>query len=244
MQEMMSCMNNMNNQFASLKDDIAGLKDTVAALNVKQMELMNENRDLKSEVNNLKEKVKGMTRDRADAAEREMHARDDIEAQQRRYNLNISGITQIGDPKKENCKELVNTFLKKLVPAHDINTLDVAHRTASGALICRFTSRTARDLIYAARKKLMNMTTAEFGLPGNNMKNRLYINENLTFHRAKVFKAARSLCYSYNDDNNMSYRVFIYKGFVTVATPTVGEVKGKMTTLKTERDVSDYFNKL
>ena len=245
MQSMMSTMNeNMDKQFQSLKNDMANLQATVTALSAKQQELTAENRDLKDEINSLNAKVKTLTEDRNVAIEMEIHARDDLEAQQRRYNLNISGITQVGDPKKENCKEIVNAFLKQLVPSYDCSTLDVCHRTAAGALICRFTSRTARDLIYSNRKKLMHMTTNDFVLPGNNKKNKMYINDNLTFLRAKIFKVARNLCYTYNDSNNTSYRVFVYRGFITAATPTVGDVKGVMTTLKTEKSAIEYFNKL
>jgi hypothetical protein len=78
--------------------------------------------------------------------------------------LNISGITQLA--KDENCKAIVNKFLKLLVPSHDDNTLDICHRTAGGQLICRFTSRTARDAIYAERKQLKDKTTEMFNLPG------------------------------------------------------------------------------
>ena len=245
MQSMMSTMNeNMDKQFQGLKNDMAGLQATVTALSAKQQELTAENRDLKAEINSLNAKVKSLTDDKNMSIEMEVHARDDLEAQQRRYNLNISGITQVGDPKKENCKEIVNKFLKQLVPSYECSTLDVCHRTAAGALICRFTSRTARDLIYSNRKLLMNKTTDDFGLPGNNIKNKIYINDNLTFLRAKIFKVARNLCYTYNDSNNTSYRVFVYRGFITEATPTVGDVKGVMTTLKTEKSAIEYYNKL
>ena len=229
-------------QFTELKTDFGNLQATVASLTVRQQELADENRQLKAELANIKTEMKSIADNRNEAIEKEAEARDDLEAQQRRYNLTISGITQL--TKDENCKELVNRFLKQLVPTHDDNTLDICHRTAAGQLICRFTSRTARDAIYAERSKLRNMTTDNFNLPGNSIKNKLYINESLTFTRAKIFKSARVACNTFNDLHGSAHRVFIYKGYVTAATPTINEVKGKLTMLKTENSVHEYFSKL
>ena len=49
---------------------------------------------------------------------------------------------------------------------------------------------------------------------------------------------------TFNLANNTKHRVFVYKGLVAASTPTVNGVRGKMTTLKTEESVNEYFNKL
>ena len=133
------------------------------------------------------------------------------------------------------------------MPSHNPNSLDICHRTASEQLICRFTTRSARDNIYAARNQLRTMSTQDFGLPGNTIKNKIYINENLTFFRAKLHKIARTVNYEFNLAHNTKHRVIIYKGLVTAATPPTieGQPKsGKLTPLLNEESIRKYFKEL
>ena len=242
----------IDHQFDLLKADVANLTTSVSTLSRKQADLTAENALMKEELLAIKKTIaiieeKQRTTEEKHKAELQEQAvaRDDIEAQQRRYNLNVSGIVQLD--KQEDCKKMVNDFLKKLVPSHDPNSLDICHRTASGQLICRFSTRSARDNIYASRHLLRNMTTQDFGLPGNSIKNKLYINENLTFYRAKIHKAARSANNTFNRLNDTKHRIIIYKGQVTAATPPTieGQPKsGKLTPLLSEESVENYFNKL
>ena len=178
----------IQNQFGELKTEVANLSSSVSTLSQKQAELSAENAMLKEELAAIRrniaiieEKQRVSDEKQAAALEAEIANRDDLEAQQRRYNITISGITKLD--KNEDCIRIANDFLKKLVPAHDPKTLDICHRTAGGQLICRFTSRSARDAIYAARKQLKDRTTSDYGLPGNDIKNKLYVNESLTFLR-------------------------------------------------------------
>ena len=91
------------------------------------------------------------------------------------------------------------------------------------------------------------MTTQDFGLPGNSIKNKIYINENLTFYRAKLHKIARSVNKDFNVLHNTKHRVIIYKGQVTAATPPTIEgnpKSGKLTPLLNEESITKYFNEL
>ena len=131
----------IDQQFDNLKADVGNLTASVSSLSRKQAELSAENALLKEELSAMKKSIaiieekQRVTVEKQNAAIQEhAAARDDIEAQQRRYNLNISGIEKLDN--KENCKEIANAFLIKLVPSHDPNSLDISHRTASGQLIC------------------------------------------------------------------------------------------------------------
>ena len=102
----------LNTNISSVKDTVASVKDelksefanlstTVRDLSDKQYDLMKENLELKaeiasvrSEVVNLRAEVSSKEEIRSKEMEAEIAARDDLEAQQRRYNLTISGIVK------------------------------------------------------------------------------------------------------------------------------------------------------
>ena len=74
---------------------------------------------------------------------------------------------------------------------NDAKAIDVAHRKASGAMIVRFKSREQRDQVYLKRFNLIGKTSAELGFDLPTPGNPIYINENLSFERARLMKAMR-----------------------------------------------------
>ena len=85
----------MDRQYEKLSSDFANLQATVTTMAEKQRVLTEEIVDLKKELAIVKLQVKNLVEHQKEATANEIEARDDIEAQQRRYNLNISGITQL-----------------------------------------------------------------------------------------------------------------------------------------------------
>ena len=214
-------MGKLDMQFAELKHEFSSLSATVQNLSDKQFDIVKENHELKAEIAVVKQEVmdlKAKDANRSKERDDEVAARDDLEAQQRRYNLTISGIVQQSE--NENCKDVANRFFSQLLPGHDHNTLDICHRTKGGELICRFATRSARDAIFKESKKkdgLRTKTTTDFGLPGNNIRNRIYVNESLTFLRSRISKAARAAVFEYNKTHPFAKRkAIVHKGFVKI----------------------------
>ena len=116
----------------------------------------------------------------------EARARDELECQSRRFNLDISGLQQRAD---EDCKAIVAKVMSHIGSPHGIETVDVAHRKKSGALIVRFTTRTVRDDVYQRRFNLKGSKARD--IEGFQGENNIYINESLTFERSRTMKDIR-----------------------------------------------------
>ena len=91
------------------------------SFNFKVAALKDENHDLNKQLLALKDNLK-----------EEATARDDLERQQRRYNLELSGIAQADN---ENTYALVASFFSKLDSDFDEICIDVAHRKKMGKLL-------------------------------------------------------------------------------------------------------------
>ena len=234
----------MDNQFSTMKNEFANLSSTVLNLSKKQFELSKENEELKSDVAIMKVQIAELKRkdaERNKEVAEEVFARDELEAQQRRYNLVVSGIVKVDED--EDCKAIANAFFVKLLPSYQRRSLDICHRTASGSLICRFVTRSARDSIFALRKTLKDRTTSDFGLPNNDIKNKIYINESLTFLRSRIFREAKSACQEYNTAHpTAKYKVIIHKGLVKAVDPNEKKkFSDRLTTFKTVDSISELF---
>ena len=236
--------NKLDTNTCELKAEIANLSVTVKNLSDKQYELMKENMELKAEIANVKSEVVNLKavfnskeEMRTKEIEAEIAARDDLEAQQRRYNLTISGIVKQSD--SENCKDICNQLFAKLVRSYNPNQLDICHRTSAGQLICRFATRSARDEVFKQGKEQMKVkTTMDFDLPGNNIRNKIYFNESLTFLRARIHRAARIAVNTFNVSHPLAkQRAIIHKGLVKIA-----DAKGELHTMMTLKAVEEYFN--
>ena len=94
---------------------------------------------------------------------------------------------------------MVGEFFKKLDHHFTTDCLDIAHRKKNGQIICRFTSRKARDTVYGLRRQLRNKTATEYGFKPSSPSAKLYINESLTFFNSQVARDARTACRAFNN---------------------------------------------
>ena len=159
--------NLLNAEFEIFKKDVSELK---------KLKIPNKIESLEKRIeilrNNLNEQEK---------------CRDDLEQVQRRDNLEFHGIPQI---QNENTNFIIKSMAKKLnidLKDEDIST---SHRLPSTSnnhpiIVARFTSRDIRNNIYQKRKNLIGVRN--FEIAG---MEKLYINENLTPRRRKLFSMA------------------------------------------------------
>ena len=152
-----------------------------------QGELIKKNTELEKRVEYLEASLKEVKVSVA----LEAKLRDDIDLNNRKYNLEMSGIPGFDqeDPAKpmEYCKKMM-TLVGSVMP-HDM--LDVAHRKMNGGIIMRFKSRTARDEVYARRFQLKGITSHDFGFALPQKGNFIFVNESLSHDRSILMQQIR-----------------------------------------------------
>ena len=120
--------------------------------------------------------------------------RDQLENQDRKYNLEISGVPITKD---EDPKELVAKVMEVAGAMHGEDAIDIAHRKAAGGIIALFHSRSVRDEVYDRRFNLQGKSSLDLG-KNFTVKNDLYINESLTFDRSVLMKQVRDRLKEHN----------------------------------------------
>lgn len=124
---------------------------------------------------------------------------DDLNQYQRKYNVEIHGIPEHDD---EDLDEVVEE-LAKVIGVEDIegNDIDIVHRLPSKLyprpIIVKFKIYNDKKHFYAARWKLRNYQKDFDGEKLNGAK-KVYINENLTSQRRKLFAEVRKRAKQYN----------------------------------------------
>ena len=96
--------------------------------------------------------------------------------------------------------------------------IDICHRKIGGSIIILFRNRTARDEVYSKRMNLKGYTTKDLDIPVPAKGNRLYMNESLTFGRAKLMADIRSRMKLVNADKDKDtmYKVSTGQGKIYV----------------------------
>ena len=152
-----------------------------------QGEILKENTALAKRVEFLEASLKEVKL----AAVMEAKLRDDIDLNNRKYNLEMNGIpgTENEDPAKpiEYCKQMM-TLVGSTMP-HE--SLDIAHRKMNGGIIMRFKSRAARDEVYARRFNLKGKTSHDFGFDLPQKGNFIFVNESLSHDRSLLMQQIR-----------------------------------------------------
>ena len=150
--------------------------------------LLNQNTELKLENQSIRADISAIRHD----LQVEIGKRDNLENQDRKYNLEFSGV-----PKKEdeNPKQLVNKIMKAVGVNESIDTIDIAHRKMAGGIIARFKTRTVRDEVYGKRFALVGKSSRSLGFTEDFQ---LYINESLTFDRSQLMKFVRDEVKTFN----------------------------------------------
>ena len=127
----------------------------------------------------------------------EERKRDNLEANSRLYNLEISGLP-VTNEEDDNPMRLAQQIVHKVTNGRVRgDEVDVAHRKLGGPknIILRFRSRTARDRVYAAKKSLRNVSRKEFGYATDGD---IFLNESLTFDRSSLMRDVRAKVKSFN----------------------------------------------
>ena len=124
------------------------------------------------------------------------HAIDNLEQYGRRDQLEISDFPLT---KEDDTDKIITDMIEKLEVPIDRSQVDIIHRLSNNensSIIVKFTSRTARNLFFQERTKLKDLTIADFGYtPGENSKNKIFINESLITQEKKIlFKKVRERC--------------------------------------------------
>ena len=121
----------------------------------------------------------------------EFHKIDDLEQYGRRLNLEFEGIPE---QKEENVTSIILDIAEKLNVDANFSDISITHRlppkrhkqsngsTLPPTVIAQFTNKRIRNAIHSRRKEAKN--TKDFPVPE---MTRLFINENLTRYRKKLF---------------------------------------------------------
>jgi hypothetical protein len=151
----------------------------------------------------------------------ESRKRDRLEANSRLYNLEIAGLPVI-NPVNDNPLALAKKLVSQVTNGSvQESAVDVAHRKAGGPknIILRFRTRSDRDRVYAAKKKLMNMSRQD--VFGYETEGRIFLNESLTFDRSALMRDVRKTIRSLNDGKTGSQRwkLLTDRGVIKVKAP-------------------------
>ena len=160
-------LDTMEKSMTTQSKDIKSLMTEMAS--VKQ-----ENANLKTEVNRLNYKV------------------DELEQYGRRNNVEIHGIPEIP---AENLPDILTKIGEKLGCEIQRSDIDVIHRLPGKdnkprPVIARLVRRSVRDALLKERFKLANVKTHQLDINVNE-QNKIFINENLTPDRRKLFYLTR-----------------------------------------------------
>ncbi|KAK3741502.1 hypothetical protein QZH41_002973 [Actinostola sp. cb2023] len=109
---------------------------------------------------------------------------DDLEAQSRKYNIEIHGIPQTED---EDLEETTIKVAESVGVVLDEDDIDIVHRLYSKAqikpILVKFKSHKTKNELYQARRKLRDVKASETF----NGAVAVYINENLTAFRRRLY---------------------------------------------------------
>ena len=177
----------------ALRKQYEELKQSIEFNNSKVESLEQENKNLKEEVKSLKKSL-SETKDDVDILYEDLGTAitqlDDLEQYTRKHNLEIHGIAETAD---ENIAESI-IKLGKIVNVHiSPNDIDICHRMATPSnsgpkpTIVRFKSHKTKSELYKARKYLKSVSLNQYF----HATNIVYINENLTILRRKLFAKVR-----------------------------------------------------
>ena len=148
-------------------------------------ELKEENDIAQSEIVNLKARI-GELED----------MQDEMQQYQRKYNLEICGIPESED---ENLKDVIEAIATEVDVEIDSTDIDIVHRLPSKfrprPIIVKFSAYDDKKELYESRWKLRRYKGSNEILNG---ATKVYINENLTTERKRLFAEARKRAKQYN----------------------------------------------
>ena len=185
---------NYNELRASLEFSEAKIDDLSTSNSAVQtkMEAMEKNNSLlKENLSNMETKLQESLMKNALLEEKlhEMNSKhDDLEQYTRKYNLEIDGIPEV---RGEYLEDIVIKLARSIDADVGPDDIDIVHRFKKGKrqpnpIIIRFNNYYSKREMYYGRRKLRKVNVRHISGAAN-----IYINENLTFQRAALFKKAR-----------------------------------------------------
>ncbi len=206
---------------------IQDLKDEVSAAKKKELEMNEQAGQLKEEIEVLKSKLFNQAERGKTDTIKTMLKMDDIEQESKLDNLRIVGIPEEEEEiLQQKVLEIANEKLNlPTINEEDINfcyRLGKANQSKTRDVIVRFINREKRNLIYRCRR---NMPREE--------DHPIYINEDLTSRRNKLFYDARSM-----KKSGKLTAVWTQEGNVIIKTSESSEP----IPVKTQSDLRDVLN--
>ena len=193
---------------------------------IKKIEdLEKENKTLRDEVDFLQEEataVRSMLNDSEESVKQVSNAADDLEQYTRKYNLEFHGISE---EKEEDIEEHIVKLGSILNVNINKSDIDICHRMKSRRsprpIIARFASHKVKQSFYFAKKRLKNADLSQ-AFPNTD---RIYINENLTAQRRKLFKEVRDFQkeHNWNSAWTIDGKIFVKKDIYSKPLKIVSE---------------------
>ena len=197
--EILSIVRDMKDDMRCVKEKVGALEEAISHIDLRCDEqksvsdrLVNENQAMRNELDELKHNFAELDTKLSS----EIRKRDDLETHSRRMNLEFGGIPKVDG---EDCLMLVAKVMQAAGSENTEGAIDVAHRKIAGGIIARFRSRAARDEVYEKRFNLQNVTSRNLGFTLPERGNPIFINESLSFDRAKLLRNVRDKIKLLND---------------------------------------------
>ena len=191
-------VNKLLNQFKEQQKEIDEISESQKFINKEFEDIKIKLTQINTGENPKIEEMENQIKELQKQLREESLMRDDLGQYIRRENLEFHGIPYTLN---ENTNHIVKQMVKKLNIEITDNDISTSHRLPPvaerhPAIIARFTNRNIRNTIYSKRATLAG--TRDFGIKG---MTDLYINDNLTPRRKKLFyrayKKRSELKYSY-----------------------------------------------
>ena len=176
-----------------LKANYNELKGSLYSTKSQVDALVTENIAVKSKLKLLEEQVLTSKKELEELKQRLYDAEgshDDLEQYTRKFNLVIHGIPEREE--EDNVQNVISlgNILKVNLTRGDIDIVHRLHtknKTKTRPIIVRFSNYNAKSQLYKARINLRNATLHDLGAE------KIFINENLTAWRARLFREARNV---------------------------------------------------
>ena len=202
-----SLKNEYDHEIKELKAELIEVKNSQDFLSNKYEELKLQYGNL-SKINKQQEQeiinLKCESTDLKNKGIKEADKLDALEQYGRRQNLEIAGIPMIDS---EDTNALVIEVAKLLDVRISSDEISTSHRLMPSSrrklddekqppvIIVRFISRNIRNQLYSRRKMIKNLNLKNFSVPGTK---RIFINENLTYSRKRLFWKAKEMAKEQN----------------------------------------------
>ena len=196
-------VSDLSSKLDGLESSLSYAHQEISSLQLENTELKSANVALNTRVDSLERRFEGLELN----LENERYMRDENEANSRLQNLEISGIPKKEGETRADCKKHCAAVMTLIGSENGADAIDVAHRKMSGGIILRFKSRSQRDEVYLKRFSLVGKSSLDLGFRTPTPGNPIYLNESLSFDRARLMKSIRDNLKIINAGKNKEERI-------------------------------------